>query len=512
MRIIAVTSCPTGIAHTYMAAEALEQAARAAGHEIFVETQGAAGADPVPPAEIAAADAVVFAADVEVRGRDRFAGKPLVEATVKSAIHDAAALIAKAEAAAASAPGAAASAGTASSSGPAARPASAPNPPNAVTLKGVGNRLRTWLMTGVSYMIPFVAAGGLMIALAFMFGGAVVKVVGGTYEGHTYAAITDYSKLLGQAGWAGVMFEIGNVAFSMLVPILAGFIAYAIVDRPGIVPGIVSGLIASLVGAGYLGGLIGGLLAGGVVYVIMKLRLPRFLSALMPVLIIPLVSTVIVGGLMFLVVGEPVAAAQRGLTSWLNGLNGTNAALLGAVLGLMMAFDMGGPVNKVAYSFGLAGLASGNLTVMAAVMAAGMTPPIALALATVVRPKLFTPAERKAGNAAWLLGASFITEGAIPFAAADPLRVIPSLMTGSAVTGALSMQFGATSRAPHGGIWVIGLIGHPVQYVIALLAGILVSAGCVIGAKHIGRRTVTDQDDADSAGSTAPAAAPVPVG
>jgi fructose PTS system EIIBC or EIIC component len=450
----------------------------------------------------------VFAAAVEVRGRERFAGKPLVEASVKSAINDPAALIAKAEAAAAAAPVAAASSGASGPSVP------APVAPSAPTLKGVGTRLRTWLMTGVSYMIPFVAAGGLMIALAFMFGGAVVKfkVVGGTYEGHTYAAITDYSKLLGQAGWAGVMFEIGNVAFSMLVPILAGFIAYAIADRPGLVPGIVSGLIASLVGAGYLGGLIGGLLAGGVVFAIMRLRLPRFLSALMPVLVIPLISTVIVGGLMFLVVGEPVAAAQRGLTSWLNGLSGTNAALLGAVLGLMMAFDMGGPVNKVAYSFGLAGLASGNLTVMAAVMAAGMTPPIALALATVVRPKLFTPAERKAGNAAWLLGASFITEGAIPFAAADPLRVIPSLMTGSAVTGALSMQFGATSRAPHGGIWVIGLIGHPVQYIIALLAGILVSAGCVIGAKHIRRRPTTDATDVGSADTAAPSAAPVPVG
>ena len=510
MKIIAVTSCPTGIAHTYMAAEALEQAARAAGHEIFVETQGAAGADPVPPGEIAAAQVVVFAADVEVRGRERFAGKPLVEASVKSAINDAAALIAKAEAAAAAAAVAAASSGAAAPSVAGPVPAASGVP----TLKGVGTRLRTWLMTGVSYMIPFVAAGGLMIALAFMFGGAVVKfkVVGGTYEGHTYAAITDYSKLLGQAGWAGVMFEIGNVAFSMLVPILAGFIAYAIADRPGLVPGIVSGLIASLVGAGYLGGLIGGLLAGGVVFAIMRLRLPRFLSALMPVLIIPLISTVIVGGLMFLVVGEPVAAAQRGLTSWLNGLSGTNAALLGAVLGLMMAFDMGGPVNKVAYSFGLAGLASGNLTVMAAVMAAGMTPPIALALATVVRPKLFTPAERKAGNAAWLLGASFITEGAIPFAAADPLRVIPSLMTGSAVTGALSMQFGATSRAPHGGIWVIGLIGHPVQYIIALLAGILVSAGCVIGAKHIRRRPPVDAADAGSADTTATSVAPVPVG
>ena len=514
MRIVAVTSCPTGIAHTYMAAEALEQAAHAAGHEIFVETQGAAGADPVSPAEIAAAQAVVFAADVEVRDRARFAGKPLVEASVKSAINDAAALIAKAEAAAAAAAPATASGAAAPAAFPAGATAGGSGGSGEITLKGVGTRLRTWLMTGVSYMIPFVAAGGLMIALAFMFGGAVVKfkVVGGTYEGHTYAAITDYSKLLAQAGWAGVLFEMGSVAFSMLVPILAGFIAYAIADRPGLVPGIVSGLIASLVGAGYLGGLIGGLLAGGVVYAITRLKLPRFLSALMPVLIIPLISTIIVGGLMFLVVGEPVAAAQRGLTSWLNSLSGTNALLLGAILGLMMAFDMGGPVNKVAYSFGLAGLASGNLTVMAAVMAAGMTPPIALALATVVRPKLFTPAERKAGNAAWLLGASFITEGAIPFAAADPLRVIPSLMTGSAVTGALSMQFGATSRAPHGGIWVIGLIGHPVQYVIALLAGIAVSAGCVIGAKHIGRRTVTDAPDADPADAAAPSATPVPVG
>lgn len=511
MRIVAVTSCPTGIAHTYMAAEALEQAAHAAGHEIFVETQGAAGADPVPADQLAAAQAVVFAADVEVRGRERFAGKPLVEATVKSAIHDAAALIAKAEAAAAAA-GASSTAQSVAASAPAAPVASASSAPRGRGIGGAGTKLRQWLMTGVSYMIPFVAAGGLMIAFAFMFGGAVVKfkVVGGTYEGHTYAAITDYSKLLAQAGWAGVLFEMGSVAFSMLVPILSGFIAYAIVDRPGLVPGIVAGLIASLVGAGYLGGLIGGLLAGGVVYAIMRLQLPRFLSALMPVLIIPLISTIIVGGLMFLVVGEPVAAAQRGLTSWLNGLNGSNAALLGAVLGLMMAFDMGGPVNKVAYSFGLAGLASGNLTVMAAVMAAGMTPPIALALATVLRPKLFTPAERKAGNAAWLLGASFITEGAIPFAAADPLRVIPSLMTGSAVTGALSMQFGATSRAPHGGIWVIGLIGHPVQYVIALLAGIAVSAACVIGAKHIGRRTETDADA--SAGAAAPTATPVPVG
>jgi fructose PTS system EIIBC or EIIC component len=489
MKIVAVTSCPTGIAHTYMAAEALEQAAKEGAHEIKVETQGAAGAQPLAAEDIAAADAVVFAADVDVRNRERFAGKPLVETSVKRAINHAGSVLAELEAAAARAPAPAAA-------GPVAE--AAPAPATKVDQQAhLGTRLRQWLMTGVSYMIPFVAAGGILIALAFLFGGAEVatKVNGGTFQGIKYSGVTDLSKLVAQAGYAGLMFKIGATSFAMLVPILSGFIAYAMADRPGLVPGIVSGLLATAIGAGFLGGLIGGLIAGAVVMAIKQVKVPRAVAGIMPVVVIPLVSTLIVGGLMIVVVGQPIAAAQRGMTNWLNGLGGTNAILLGILLGLMMAFDMGGPVNKVAYTFGLAGLASGNLKVMAAVMAAGMTPPIGLALATVVRPKLFTKAERVAGEAAWLLGASFITEGAIPFAAADPIRVIPSLMVGSAVTGALSMAFRATSRAPHGGLWVIGLIGRPLLYVVAIVVGILVTSVCVIAAKSIGRRVPAEAEE-----------------
>ncbi len=500
MKIVAVTSCPTGIAHTYMAAEALEEAAKDAGHEIKVETQGAAGAEPLAAEDIAAADAVVFAADVDVRNRDRFAGKPLVQTSVKRAINHAGSVLAELEAAAARGPAPAAA-------GPLAE--SAPAPATKVDQQAhLGTRLRQWLMTGVSYMIPFVAAGGILIALAFLFGGAEVatKVNGGTFQSVKYAGVTDLSKLVAQAGYAGLMFKIGATSFAMLVPILSGFIAYGMADRPGLVPGIVSGLLASAIGAGFLGGLVGGLIAGAVVIAIKQVNVPRVVAGIMPVVVIPLVSTLIVGGLMIVVVGQPIAAAQRGMTNWLNGLGGTNAILLGILLGLMMAFDMGGPVNKVAYTFGLAGLASGNLKVMAAVMAAGMTPPIGLALATVVRPKLFTRAERVAGEAAWLLGASFITEGAIPFAAADPIRVIPSLMVGSAATGALSMAFRATSRAPHGGLWVIGLIGRPLLYVVAIVVGILVTSACVIAAKSIGRRVPAEAEEEAVVPRAAPAA------
>src|SRR6266516_1890008 len=453
MKIVAVTSCPTGIAHTYMAAEALEQAAKEGGHEIKVETQGAAGAQPLAAEDIAAADVVVFAADVDVRNRERFAGKPLVETSVKRAINHAGSVLAELEAAAARAPAPAAA-------GPVAE--TAPAPATKVDQQAhLGTRLRQWLMTGVSYMIPFVAAGGILIALAFLFGGAEVatKVNGGTFQGIKYSGVTDLSKLVAQAGYAGLMFKIGATSFAMLVPILSGFIAYAMADRPGLVPGIVSGLLATAIGAGFLGGLIGGLIAGAVVMAIKQVKVPRAVAGVMPVVVIPLVSTLIVGGLMIVVVGQPIAAAQRGMT---NGLNG---------------------------------LASGTLKVMAAVMAAGMTPPIGLALATVVRPKLFTKAERVAGEAAWLLGASFITEGAIPFAAADPIRVIPSLMVGSAVTGALSMAFRATSRAPHGGLWVIGLIGRPLLYVVAIIIGILVTSVCVIAAKSIGRRVPAEAEE-----------------
>ncbi|ATW46949.1 PTS fructose transporter subunit IIBC [Streptomyces peucetius subsp. caesius ATCC 27952] len=514
MRIVAVTACPTGIAHTYMAAEALEQAAADAGHQIVVETQGAAGAVRLTAAQVAAADAVIFAADTEIQDRERFAGKPVVIAPVKRAINHPRELLSRAEEAAQAAASEAAAA-TAADTGPgeaaehvpagavtadagddgapAARGAAVGGPahgaPSAGTKVHPATRLRQWLMTGVSYMIPFVAAGGILIALAFMIGGAevAVKVDGGTWQGQAYPEVTDLSELVDRAGYAGVLFKIGATAFSMLVPILAGFIAYAIADRPGLVPGVVSGLLATATGAGFLGGLVGGLLAGAVVMALRRIHLPRAAAGVMTVVGIPLVSTLVMGFLMIVVIGEPIAAAQRGLTGWLDGLSGANVILLGALLGLMMAFDMGGPVNKVAYTFGVGSLASGDLRVMAAVMAAGMVPPLALALATVVRPALFTDSERKAGEAAWLLGASFITEGAIPFAAADPLRVIPSIMAGSAVTGALSMAVDATSRAPHGGLWVIGLVGRPVLYLAAIAAGVLVGAACVLVAKHLRR-------------------------
>ncbi|WP_019816200.1 PTS fructose transporter subunit IIC [Saccharomonospora saliphila] len=494
MKLVAVTSCPTGIAHTYMAAEALEQAARAAGHEISVETQGSAGAQPLSAADIAAADAVVFAADVEVRDKERFSGMPTVTAGVKRAINDGAALVEEAVRAAREAPA------TRDEQAPSATPTGdGPALASKVdTEAGFGTRLRQWLMTGVSYMIPFVAAGGILMALSFMLGGAEIAMVvdGGTYQGVEYPGVSDPANLLAEAGLAGVLYQIGSLSFSMLVPILSGFIAFGMADRPGIAPGVVGGLLSSAIGAGFLGGLVSGLLAGAVVLLVNRVRVPRGVAGVMPVVVIPLVSSLVVGLLMLLVIGEPIAAGQEAVTSWLDGLSGTAAWALGGLLGLMMSFDLGGPINKVAYTFGIAALASGNFEIMAAVMVAGMTPPLGLALATVVRKALFTRAERQAGQTGWLLGLSFITEGAIPFAAADPFRVIPSAMAGSAVAGALSAAFGATSQAPHGGIWVVGLVGNPLLYLVALVAGTLTTTGCVLAAKNIGRRRAPEGADA----------------
>jgi PTS system fructose-specific IIC component len=361
-------------------------------------------------------------------------------------------------------------------------------------------------------MIPFVAAGGILIALAFMIGGAKIatQVNGGTFDGVTYKGVTDFSHILQDVGIAGLLFKVGATAFFMLVPILSGFIAFAIADRVGLVPGIVGGLLANVVGAGFLGGIASGLIAGFVALWLVRIKVPRGVAGVMPVVVIPLVSTFVIGFLMLVVLGPPIANVTEGLTNWLNDLSGTNAVLLGLLLGLMMAFDMGGPVNKVAYTFGVAALSTTppNYEIMAAVMAAGMVPPLAMALATVVRPKLFTKQERQAGEAAWLLGASFITEGAIPFAAADPIRVIPSLMAGSGVTGALVMAFGCTSPAPHGGIWVIGLIGKPILYIVAILAGVVVSTVVVVALKALG------PSDAELAGEAevveVPEAAPLP--
>ncbi|GAA3064239.1 fructose-specific PTS transporter subunit EIIC [Streptomyces roseofulvus] len=470
-RIVAVTSCPTGIAHTYMAAEALEKAGREAGVELVVETQGSAGFTRLDPAVVAAADGVIFAHDVPVREKERFTGKPTVDVGVKAGINRPAELIGEVR-------------------GRAERgetTAAAPTPVEQAgePEEGYATRLRKWLMSGVSYMVPFVAAGGLLIALGFALGGYDIDKAPSVAEHFAWGQIDS---------WAALMFQIGGLAFGFLVPVLAGYIAYGMADRPGLVPGFVGGSIALTIDAGFLGGLAAGLLAGGSVLAIQKVRVPAALRGIMPVVVIPLLSSIAVGFLMFLVIGKPIAGLQSALTDWLSGLSGANAVVLGVILGLMMCFDLGGPLNKVAYAFAVGGLATpneGSLKVMAAVMAAGMVPPLAMALATVVRGRLFTRTERENGKAAWVLGASFITEGAIPFAAADPLRVIPAAMAGGAVTGALSMVFECTLRAPHGGVFVIPLIGNPFLYLLAIVAGVLVSAALVILLKSM-RKTAPE--------------------
>lgn len=492
-RVVAVTSCPTGIAHTYMAAESLENAAAEAGYEIHVETQGSAGFERLDPAVIAAADGVVFAHDVEVREKERFGGKATVDVGVKAAISRPAELLAevrqKADRGETS---------TARSSVPMDEAGGGENGDH------FGTRLRKWLMTGVSYMVPFVAAGGLLIALAFAIGG---------YEIDQAPSVADHFAWLEASSWAALFFQIGGTAFDFLVPVLAGYIAYGMADRPGLVPGFVGGAIALSIDAGFLGGLVAGLLAGAIVRAIQRVRIPDVLRGIMPVVVIPLISSAVVGFLMFVVIGKPIASAQSGLTDWLSGLDGSNKILLGALLGLMMCTDLGGPVNKVAYAFAAGGIAvsdpsDGALNVMAAVMAAGMVPPLAMALATTVRARLFSKTERENGKAAWVLGASFITEGAIPFAAADPLRVIPSAMAGGAVTGALSMAFGATLRAPHGGVFVVPLIGAPLLYLVAIAAGTAVTTTLVVllkGARKTPQPTATAPADTEQ--SPAPVAA-----
>ncbi|MEU4322045.1 fructose-specific PTS transporter subunit EIIC [Nocardia fluminea] len=476
-KIVAVTACPTGIAHTYMAADSLVAAGERAGVAVAVETQGSSGGDKLDPSTIAGADAVIFATDVGVKDRGRFAGKPVIESGVKRAINEPDTMIAEAVAASTAA-GAATVGGTA--------PA-----PSQAAAKGIGwgTRLRQILLTGVSYMIPFVAAGGLLIALSFLLGGYEIsdsakKIV-------LDNSITDLPDGGLATYFGAVLFQIGSLAFSFLVPALAGYIAFAIADRPGLAPGFTAGAIAVFVGAGFLGGLVGGLVAGFAALWVSKLPVPTWARGLMPVVVIPLLASAIVGMLMFVLLGKPLAAVTNGLTDWLNGLSGTSAIALGVILGVMMCFDLGGPVNKAAYAFAAAGLSvtdTATLRIMAAVMAAGMVPPLAMALSTVLRPRLYTEAERENGKAAWLLGASFISEGAIPFAAADPLRVLPSMMVGGAVTGGLIMATDVTLSAPHGGIFVFFAIGHLAWFVVSLVAGTLVAAACVTLAKELTRK------------------------
>ena len=491
-KVVAVTACPTGIAHTYMAADSLAQAAADEGIDLQVETQGSSGSTPLGAATIAAADAVIFATDVGVKNESRFAGKPVVVSGVKRAINEPSAMLAEARKAA---------------TDPKARrvegATSGVSKASAEDVEGgsIGLKLRQWLLTGVSYMIPFVAGGGLLIALGFLLAGY-------EYNGDPARAVFDDFSLtnLPPAGehalfdsalltYIGSLFNVlGAWAFSFLVPALAGYIAYAIADRPGIAPGFVMGLLANEIGAGFLGGIVGGLLAGLVAGWIARRPAPRWLAGLMPVVIIPLLTITVVGFLMLLVVGRPIADASDGLENWLNGLSGGSIVLLGAILGLMMAFDLGGPVNKAAYVFATTGLTADAIAnggtevkIMAAVMISGMVPPLAMALSTAVRPRLYTPAERENGKSAWLLGAAFISEGAIPFAAADPLRVIPSMMLGSATAGAISMAAGVTSAAPHGGVFVFFAIDQVIWFFAAIVVGTLVSALAVTALKQIGR-------------------------
>ncbi|MFC9871025.1 PTS fructose transporter subunit IIABC [Nocardia salmonicida] len=476
-KIVAVTACPTGIAHTYMAADSLVAAGERAGVDVAVETQGSSGGDTLDPSTIAAADAVIFATDVGVKDRGRFAGKPVIESGVKRAISEPDTMIAEALAASAGA-GAATVGGTA--------PA-----PSRTAAKGIGwgTRLRQILLTGVSYMIPFVAAGGLLIALSFLLGGYEISDSAKTIVLDN--SITDLPDGGLATYFGAVLFQIGSLAFSFLVPALAGYIAFAIADRPGLAPGFTAGAIAIFVGAGFLGGLVGGLVAGFAALWVSKLPVPTWARGLMPVVVIPLLASAIVGILMLVLLGKPLAAVTNGLTDWLNGLSGSSAVALGVILGVMMCFDLGGPVNKAAYAFAAAGLSvtdTATLRIMAAVMAAGMVPPLAMALSTVLRPGLYTEAERENGKAAWLLGASFISEGAIPFAAADPLRVLPSMMVGGAVTGGLIMATDVTLSAPHGGIFVFFAIGHLGWFLVSLVAGTLVAAACVTLAKQFTRK------------------------
>jgi len=493
--LVAVTACPTGIAHTYMAAESLEAAAQRAGVDIHLETQGSAGSTPLPAQTISAADAAIFATDVGVKDRGRFAGKPVVASGVKRAIDDADAMIAEALGYADD-PNAPRVEGTA---------AAAASAHHGGADESWGLRIRRILMTGVSYMIPFVAAGGLLIALSFLLGGyeialkdkAATILANNTLFHLPNPAALGLDHAMGGLGayLAAVMLTIGGIAFSFLVPALAGYIAYAIADRPGIAPGFVMGAVANItLNAGFLGGIVGGVIAGVVAHWIATRTVPSWVRGLMPVVIIPLGATLVSGLVMVIVLAKPLAALQKALLDGLTSMSGGSAGIiLGVVLGLMMAFDMGGPLNKTAYLFATTGLgaaaaATGDapqLQIMAAVMLGGMVPPLSLALATTVRPRLFSEAERENGKAAWLLGASFITEGAIPFAAADPLRVIPSIMLGSAVTGGLSMAFHVTLRAPHGGIFVLFAVGHVLWFLLALLAGILVAAASVVILKSL---------------------------
>ena len=482
-KIVAVTACPTGIAHTYMAADALKYAAEDLGYDFKVETQGSSGNETLTQADIDEADAVVFAVSVNVRDRNRFAGKPYVESPVKRGIDEPEAMLNEALAEAENPNGKRVAAAT----------STAEDSSSAVE-GSWGTRIYKAVMTGVSYMIPFVAAGGIIVALGFMLEAVTTPNLGDLNEA-ARKSILENSSLFNLNGthwtlYLGVVLHtIGGFGIELMVPALAAYIAYGLAQRPGIAPGFIAGTVAVTVKAGFLGGIVGGILAGVVAYGLGTLKLPRWLGSMMPVVITPLVTSLIAGAVMYLLLGAPLAWVMSALQGWLTSMSGASSLVLGLILGAMMASDLGGPINKAAYLFATTGLSNGgavNQEIMAAVIISGMVPPLAMALATTLRPKLFTEPERENGKAAWLLGASFISEGAIPFASADPLRVISSSVVGGALAGAISMSAHVASPAPHGGIWIVLLSNNVLMFLVAVAAGTLLSALVYLVLKSIG--------------------------
>lgn len=455
--ILAVTGCPTGIAHTYMAAESLEKKAKELGCRIKVETRGSGGAKNVlTKSEIAEADCIIVAADTQVP-MDRFNGKPLIQCKVADGISKAEELLTKAMNGQAHTYHGSGKAEAADDGG---------------ETDSIGHQIYKNLMNGVSHMLPFVVGGGILIAISFLIDGLSVDLNSLPFEERgNFGTITPL---------AAMFKEIGGVAFGFMLPILAGFIAMSIADRPGLAVGFVGGAIAANGTSGFLGALVAGFLAGYVVKLLKKIldKLPDSLDGLKPVLLYPLLGILIVGVIMTYIVEPPIGALNTLINNGLNSMNGASAILLGALLGGMMSVDMGGPVNKAAYVFGTASIAAGNYNIMAAVMIGGMVPPIAIALATLFFKNKFTEEERKAGPTNFIMGLSFITEGAIPFAAADPIRVLPACVAGAAVAGALSMAFNCTLMAPHGGIFVFLTVGNPLMYLVALAVGSAIS--CVL--------------------------------
>lgn len=455
--IVAVTACPTGIAHTYMAAEAIEKKAKELGYQVKVETRGSAGAKNVlTDDEIAKATGVIVACDTNVP-TDRFDGKKVIECQVSDGINKTEELVKR----------------IAAGDAPVFK-ASGKKEASHSSIGGkesIGHQIYKHLMNGVSHMLPFVVGGGILIAIAFLIDGFSVDL---------NSLPADQRANFGTITQGAALFKgIGGTAFGFMLPILAGFIAMSIADRPGLAVGFVGGSIAANGTSGFLGALVAGFVAGYIVNLLKKIfsKLPESLDGVKPVLLYPLLGIFLIGVIMQFVVEPPIGALNTAINNGLNGLNGASAVVLGVLLGGMMAIDMGGPVNKAAYVFGTASIAAGNYNIMAAVMIGGMVPQLAIALATIFFKNKFTAEERKAGPTNFIMGLSFITEGAIPFAASDPLHVLPACAVGSAVAGGLSMAFGCTLMAPHGGIFVVPTIGNPLMYLVALVIGAFIACG-----------------------------------